>query len=95
MFLGDELTAAGYRLAGADVRIIRPDDAGPALTAARTEGYPLILMTAECAEGVAESRLYDALAAVSPQLLLVPDAAGRVPVPDFAVYVRQRLGVGP
>lgn len=94
LFLGDELTAAGYRLAGADVRVIEPAGAGPALLEAGTRGYPLVLMTAECAAGMDEPRLYAALAEVSPQLLLVPDAAGRVPVPDFAGYVRRRLGVG-
>lgn len=88
------MTAAGYRLAGAEVRILGPDEAEPALLDAREGGYPLILMTAECAAGVTANRLHTALTAVSPQLLLVSDAAGRVPVPDFAVDIRRRLGVG-
>lgn len=94
LFLGDELTAAGYRLAGADVRVVAPVDAEAALAEAGERGYALILMTAECAAGVPEQRLHAALAGISPSVLLVPDAAGRVPVPDFASRIRRQLGLG-
>ncbi|MFW6023656.1 MAG: V-type ATP synthase subunit F, partial [Myxococcota bacterium] len=51
VFIGDEVTAAGYRLAGLDVRVPPPEDAGEALRAARATA-PIVLVTAEVVEHV-------------------------------------------
>lgn len=93
VFIGDEVTACGYRLAGADVRMPAPREAAHALRRARREQPPLILMTAEYAERVPEDQLHAALAALAPPLLVVPDAAGRVPVPDLVGRIRAQVGV--
>lgn len=93
IFIGDEVTASGYRLAGADARVTASDDAAAALRRARDERPSLILLTAELAESIDVGELEAALTALAPLLLLVPDAAGRVPVPDLAARVRAAIGV--
>lgn len=93
VFIGDEVTAAGFRLAGLDTRAPAREEAGRALARAREEGPPLILLTAEYAEQVTDSALHAALVAGRPLLLLVPDAAGRVPVPDLLARIRARVGL--
>lgn len=93
VFLGDEVTAAGFRLAGLEVRSPDPAHAGEALAEARAEEPPLILLTAELAANLAAAELEDLLAAARPPIHLVTDAAGRVPVPDLAARIRAQVGV--
>lgn len=93
VFIGDEVTAAGYRLAGLEVRVGGPAEA-PALWA-RTlgEAPPLILITAECAAALDAAQLDAALARLDPPVALVPDAGGRVPLPDVTARVQASLGI--
>lgn len=93
VFIGDEVTAAGYRLAG--LRIYTPalDEITETLHQARRQA-PLILITAEYAARLPAAILNEALAARRPPLTLVPDVAGAVPLPDLAERIRARLGIG-
>lgn len=93
LFIGDEVTAAAYRLAGLDTQVVAATAAEAALQQARTQERPLILITAECAAAIAASRLDAALAAFRPPILIVGDAADRVALPDFARRARAVLGI--
>jgi len=93
VFIGDEVTAAAYRLAGLDVRI-----AAPATTLARFRDAlagrpPAILVTAACAEALPADVLDAALLRCDPPVVVVTDAAARAPLPDYGTRVRAVLGI--
>lgn len=94
LFLGDEVTAAGYRLAGLAVRSPDPAEVQSALEAARNERPPVIMLTAELAQAIPAAELDRLIAAAQPPIQLVSDAGGRVAVPDLAARIRARVGVG-
>jgi len=93
VFIGDETTAAAYRLAGLDVEIAAPAEAAARLAGALRRKPPLVLITAECAAAVAPEVLDAALGAFAPPLAIVPDAAQRLAVPDLSGRVRATLGI--
>jgi len=93
VFIGDEVTAAGFRLAGLEVYVPAPEGTPSALEAARAANPPLILLTAEYAAYLDPATLEDNLAALEPAMHLVTDAGGRVTVPDLAATIRARVGV--
>jgi vacuolar-type H+-ATPase subunit F/Vma7 len=92
IYLGDELSAAGYRLAGARVRTPVAGEAAQALAWAR-EQAPLVLLSAAVAAQIGEAALRPALAALAPLVLIVPDPQGEVPLPDLAARLRGQLGI--
>lgn len=92
VFIGDETTACGFRLAGLEVRITEPEEAAAALAAAREQRPPLIVLGAEHARAVPEAELDAALRAVTPPVLVVADAAGRAEPPDLAQRIRHQVG---
>jgi len=92
IFLGDEVSAAGFRLAGLQVRTPQRGEETTALSAARADA-PLVLVSATIAARVAERELRAALAALTPLVLIVPDIDGATPVPDLALRLRRQLGL--
>jgi vacuolar-type H+-ATPase subunit F/Vma7 len=92
VYLGDEVTAAGYRLAGAYVRIPAPGEAGAALEVARARSS-LVLVSAAVAADIDAAQLRTALLALSPLVLIVPDGQGKVTRPDLAARLRGQLGM--
>jgi vacuolar-type H+-ATPase subunit F/Vma7 len=92
IYLGDEVTAAGYRLAGVQVRVPAPGEAGAAFDAARAQA-PLVLVSAGVAARIDAAQLRAALMALQPLVLIVPDARGEVPRPDLAARLRGQLGM--
>lgn len=92
VYLGDEVSAAGYRLAGAQVRAPRAGEEAAALAWARTVA-PLVLVSAPVAAGIGEATLRTALSAPAPLVLIVPDLQGVVPLPDLAARLRGQLGL--
>ncbi|MDP3702585.1 MAG: hypothetical protein Q8R72_16930 [Hylemonella sp.] len=92
IYLGDEVSAAGYRLAGARVRTPRAGEETAALTRACAEA-PLVLLSASVAGRIAGSVLGAALAALAPLVLVVPDLQGQTPLPDLATRLRAQLGL--
>lgn len=91
-FIGDELSAAGYRLAGAATYVPAAGEEGTVFSAARAHAA-LVLVTAECAARIPPAELHPALAAVRPLTLIVPDVRGRVAPADLGRLVRQQLGM--
>jgi vacuolar-type H+-ATPase subunit F/Vma7 len=92
IYLGDEVTGAGYRLAGAQVRVPAPREANAAFEEACATG-PLVLVSAAVAVHIDAGLLRAALAALQPLVLIVPDAQGEVPRPDLAARLRGQLGM--
>ena len=92
IYLGDEASAAGYRLAG--VRVVVPEEGAEAGALASARGRaPLVLVSAAVAARIPEASLRAAQAAIAPLTLIVPDLAGVVAVPDVAARLRHQLGL--
>ncbi len=92
VYVGDEVSAAGWRLAGVGVAVPEAGAEASALAKARAEA-PLVLVAASVAARISEESLRAALAAVSPLTLIVPDLLGTTPVPDVAARLRRQLGL--
>lgn len=91
-FIGDELTAAGYRLAGAGT--YTPDK--PQITEAFAkigQDCDLLLMTAEYARELPQGVLSAALQESEPLVLIVPDVLRQHMPPDLARDVDRALGI--
>ena len=93
VYVGDEATAAGFRLAGLATVTPDPDDAGAALRRAVEEGAELVLMSGAMAAHVPLAELEAALLREAPLLAIAPDVHGRGTPPDLAHEVRGALGI--
>ena len=92
IYLGDEFSAAGYRLAGASVRVPAPGGESAALAHACAEA-PLVLISAALAARIDADALRAASAALAPLVLVVPDPQGAAAMPDLASRLRAQLGL--
>ncbi|HSC62733.1 MAG TPA: V-type ATP synthase subunit F [Caldimonas sp.] len=92
LYLGDEVSAAGYRLAGVRVRTPAPGEATAALAEACAQA-PLVLVSSAVAAAIGERALRAALSALAPLVVVVPDLEGDIPVPDLAARLRAQLGL--
>ena len=91
-FIGDELTAAGFRLAGVRVETPEPEAFPEAYARLRAECQLLIVTEAYARLLDADRRARDE-AALDPLLLVVGDVAGEHAPPDIASEVRRHLGI--
>ena len=92
VFIGDAVTAAGFRLAGVATEVPDPEALAGAVEAARGATRVLVMTAgAHAALPPALARALDA--ADTPLLALVPDAQGQVPVADMEAEVRRALGI--
>ena len=94
-YIGDEATAAGYRLAGAEVRVPSEVDAAETFRRACEPGTDLVLLSAETAALLPRAELEVALLGERPLVVIVPDVHGRHLAPDVARDVRLALGIEP
>jgi vacuolar-type H+-ATPase subunit F/Vma7 len=92
VFIGDEVTAAGFRLAGCAVEIPRPGQAGETLKRAR-QSAELVFMTAAEAATVPPRELDQALREPSPLLLIIPDINATREPPEMETRIRALLGI--
>lgn len=92
IFIGDELSAAGFRLTGIETVVPGRNEVGAALQAAPLRAS-LIIMTANMAQHVPPADLEAAMLAEAPTLSIVPDVLFRVPLPDLARRLRSTLGI--
>ena len=90
IFIGDELSAAGFRLTG--IETIVPADAAAALAEARKRAG-LVIMTAELARQVPAAALDEAMLAEAPVLAILPDVLFRSAPPDLGKKLRSVLGI--
>jgi len=94
-YIGDEATAAGYRLAGAETRVPAEGETAEVYRRAVADGADLILLSAEHAAELEAAELDAALVGLRPLTAIVPDAFGRRAPPDVAREVRIALGIEP
>jgi vacuolar-type H+-ATPase subunit F/Vma7 len=92
IFIGDELTAAGFRLTGVETVVPSDEAVREALAQARARAE-LVLLTADCARHVPSAELNDALAAEAPIIAIIPDIRMRTPPPDLVRVLRATLGI--
>ncbi len=93
VFIGDEIAAAGFRLAGVYARVPGPGEESACLREESAQAA-FILLARGTAARIARPDLQRALASVSPLVLAVPDARDLLPASDVAARVRLQLGVG-
>ncbi|MEW6648405.1 V-type ATP synthase subunit F [Sulfurivermis fontis] len=92
IFIGDETSAAGYRLAGLRTRSPRADEVLEVFRWACAETDLLLLGVAQARQLPAEE-LADALHRLQPQILIVPDIQQQIPMRDLPVRIRTQLGM--
>src|SRR5512143_4165127 len=92
LFIGDEVSATAFRLAGMAVRVPAEGEEAAALAEVGGE-VELVLITAECAARIPPAALRRALTATAPLTLVVPDVRGRQAPPDLAARLRVQLGM--
>ncbi len=90
--IADEVTAAGFRLAGLEVAV--PEDgAVPACFRALLGRSDLLLVTAERAQHLPTVELSEALARPRPLVVVIPDVRVRLEPPDLGARLRRQLGM--
>jgi vacuolar-type H+-ATPase subunit F/Vma7 len=92
VYIGDEVSAAGFRLAGLRVRTPGAGTVTQLLEQAVLEAS-LVLVSAQMARQVPPAVLDRLLAAIEPCVIIIPDVYGDTPMPDLGVRIRSQLGV--
>lgn len=95
VFIGDELSAMAYRLAGIRVVIAPPENIVRTLDEEVADEVNLVLLGALHAQFLGLEELTRRIRLASPPLVVVADVAGKVPLPDFVTLLRHQLGVAP
>ena len=93
VYIGDEVTAAGFRLAGVATRVTEPGDAADVLRQALGGDSECVLFSGPLAESVPPALLLQALEALEPPFAVVPDVRGVGAPPDLLREVRNALGI--
>lgn len=92
-YIGDEATAAGYRLAGAQTRTPAAGEIAEAFRRARADGADLVLLAAGTAQALDAEELATAILAARPLVAIVADVHGRHAPPDVDHEIRVALGI--
>jgi vacuolar-type H+-ATPase subunit F/Vma7 len=92
VYIGDEISAAGWRLTGVRVSTPGPGGETGALASARAEA-PLVLVSAAVAVRIDAAALAAAAGVLSPLVLVLPDPQGEVVRPGLAGRLRTQLGL--
>ena len=90
--IGDELSCAGFRLAGADV-FAPPSAEVPELFDRALGTAQLVLLTRSAAAAVAPATLRAALAREAPLLWVLPDIGDPDAASDYSRRIRAVLGI--
>jgi len=92
VYIGDTVSATGYRLAGMRVHVPAADEALEVIEAACNEA-PLVLLGSDLASRIPSPQLDALLSRTDPAVVVVPDIRGEAPLPDMAHRLRKQLGV--
>ncbi len=92
IFIGDELSASGFRLTGVETLVPKPGTVSSAFADARARGS-LVVITADLARHIPALQLEAAMLAEAPTLAIVPDVLFRAPPPDLIRRLRSVLGI--
>jgi vacuolar-type H+-ATPase subunit F/Vma7 len=90
--IADEITAVGWRLAGARVLTPAAEELSEYVRTALHD-TDLVLITAEIASQMPESQLQTALLSEHPLLLIIADVRHDREAPDLEAEVQRALGV--
>ena len=91
-FIGDEVSAAGYRLCGIDVHITDGANIMPLIKQAR-ERASLVLVGSSVVHTIHSAELDELLASTQPPVLVVPDLRGLQEAPDIVSRIYKQLGM--
>lgn len=92
-FIGDEVTAAAFRLAGLTVHV--PESGDTQATFRRAlETSSLVLITVQAAGRVGPGAMDRAVRRAAPPVAVVESAVSEDAPPDLERFVRATLGVG-
>lgn len=92
VYIGDEVSASGYRLAGLEVFVPERDNLIAGINAV-CEKAPLVLLNAVIANQLPATQLESLLTGLTPPVIVVPDVRGYGRPPDLATLLRRQLGV--
>ena len=92
VFIGDELTATGFRLTGLETLTPEPGDVAKAFADCRARAA-LVILTADCARRIPQDELEAALLADAPTVAVIPDVLARVEPSSLARRMRSLLGI--
>ena len=92
VFIGDETTAAAYRLAGMLTRAPKKSEVARAFNDATAESR-LVILSAEYAAELPVETLRDAMRRADPLILIVPDGGNRHVPDDLDSRVDRVLGI--
>lgn len=92
VFIGDEVTAAGFRLAGVRIRIPEEEELSRVVEWANNN-TSLIFITAEYAARLSQDQQNRLLSQQDPPVVVIPDIRTNTPVQDLATQLRAQLGV--
>jgi vacuolar-type H+-ATPase subunit F/Vma7 len=91
-FIGDEVSAAGFRLCGIDVHITDGKDVMSLINQAR-ERASLVLVSSSAVQDLNRAELDALLSSIEPAVLIVPDVRGLNDVPDIVPRIHKQLGM--
>jgi len=92
IFIGDAVTAAGFRLAG--VPSFAPEPARlAAVVGEERKDCRILAMTAATLDALPGPLARELVEASAPLLAVLPDARDTAPVPDLEGEVRKALGI--
>jgi vacuolar-type H+-ATPase subunit F/Vma7 len=92
VFIGDEVTASAYRLAGMVTRVPKKGDVANVFDAA-TGAATLVVISAEYAALLPGETLREAVRRADPLILVVPDGGNRRLPEDLDSRVDRVLGI--
>jgi vacuolar-type H+-ATPase subunit F/Vma7 len=96
VFIGDEITAAGLRLAGVECHVPEAHASGAELAAlfrGLRDGTGLVMITAEVAERLPGALVAEALREQRPPTLVIADIRRRLHPPDMTTALKRQLGL--
>lgn len=92
VFIGDEISASGFRLAGLRIRTPETEDIDKVMTWA-SEHASFIIITAQYLNFLTIEQQQRYLQQLQPPLVVVPDIRNQHTVRDLATHLRAQLGV--
>lgn len=91
-YIGDEVSAAGYRLCGVHAHSAAGHNVSSLIRQA-CERASLVLVGSSVVQHLQAAELDSLLASISPPVLIVPDFCGSQVVPDIATRIHKQLGM--
>ncbi len=92
IYIGDEVSSAGFRLAGLRVRVPAAGEWRQELEWAM-EQTPLVLISSAVASEIPMQELDHYLSHLSPAIVVVPDVHGATPMMDLSTRLRKQMGM--